>query len=135
MLDNNLCIKCGVKSDSDHALFTCFFPRYFINCLSLFLDKKFNNGKPDFIFLKENFYLFNIYYEVFTIEEYTQITLLSLVAKDRSLKINKDTCLDRWTIDNCISPAILLTQFTSKLLDEAGLSSELVDNFLEYMLM
>ena len=135
MLDNNLCIKCGVKSDSDHALFTCFFPRYFINCLSLFLDKKFNNGKPDFIFLKENFYLFNIYYEVFTIEEFTQITLLSLVAKDRSLKINKDTCLDRWTIDNCISQAILLTQFTSKLLDEAGLSSELVDNFLEYMLM
>ena len=128
------CIKCNVKSDTEHSIFECYFPRYFVNCLALFLDITFNDGKPDFVFLKENFYLFNIYYEIFTKNDYAQITLLCLVAKDRSLKINKDTCLPRWNSDNCFSQTLLLTQFTSKLLKETGISSSIVDKFIEFII-
>jgi len=134
LLEDNICIKCLVKSDTEHSIFKCYFPRYFVNCLSLFLDITFNGGRPDFIFLKENFYLYNIYYETFTKVEYAQITLLTLVAKDRSLKINKDTCLPRWKIDNCYAQTLLLSQFTIKLLKETGISSSLVDKFLDFVL-
>lgn len=134
LIDNNICIKCNVKSDTEHAIFECFFPRYFANSLALFLDHTFNDGRPDFVFMKENFFLFNIYYEILTQNDYAQITLLCLVAKDRALKINKDTCLQRWNTDNCFSQMLLLTQFTSKLLNEIGISSSIIDKFIEFIL-
>ena len=134
IIDSNLCIKCNVKADAEHVLFLCFFPKFFIDSLAKFLDKTFNNSNPDFIFLKENFYLFNIYYEAFTYDEYLQITLLILIAKDRSLKINNDTCLNRWNDWNCFSQSIFISQLTCKILDNLGKSCELINQYLEFLI-
>ena len=41
--------------------------KYFSHALARFLDFHFNEDHPEFIFLKENFYLFNIFYEEFSI--------------------------------------------------------------------
>ena len=46
--------------------------------------------------MKENFYLFNMHYDVFSNDDYLQLTLMILIAKERSLKINNDECLIRW---------------------------------------
>ena len=49
--------------------------------------------------MKENFYLFNMNYIVFTFDDYLQLTHINLIAKERSIKINNDECL---TIDGII---------------------------------
>jgi hypothetical protein len=135
VLDSNLCIKCNVKADSEHSLYSCYFPKYFIHCLALFLDRYYNDGKPNFIFLKENFFLYNIYYESFNEAEYTQISLLVLAAKDRFLKINKDECLSRWTDFNCFAQTIFISQFTSKVLQNTGILPNLTDEFIQFIML
>ena len=50
--DTNMCNKCNVICTIEHALFNCTFPKYFIHILARFLDYKFNNNCPQFIFLK-----------------------------------------------------------------------------------
>ena len=107
---------------------------FFSNMLAIFLDKYFNDGRPEFIFLRENLYLFNIFYETFSDLEYTQIALLILVAKERSLKISKDDCLKNFNKFNCISQSILVTQFTSKLLSYANINDKLVVEFSNFII-
>ena len=55
-----------------------------------------HNCQPELISMKENFYLFNMLYCVFANDDYLQLTLKTLIAKERSLKINNDECLTRW---------------------------------------
>ena len=77
--DTTKCILCNVDSSLEHALFSCLFPKYFINALALYLDSIFNHDIPEFIHLKENFYLFNTWYPVFANNEiYFQLSLLIL---------------------------------------------------------
>ena len=47
-------------------ILNCVFSKYFINSLAKFLDITYNNSQPEFIFMKENFYLFNMHYDVFS---------------------------------------------------------------------
>ena len=134
--ESNLCLKCSNQiSNLEHELFYCLFPDFFSNMLANFLDKYFNDGRPEFIFLRENLYLFNIFYETFSDLEYTQISLLILVAKERSLKISKDDFLMKnFNKFNCISQSILVTQFTSKLLSYANINDKLVVEFSNFII-
>ena len=84
--------------------------------------------------MKEHFYLFNIYFEDFSNDEYLQLTYLILVAKERSLQISKDECLSRWNEHNCISQSILITQFVSRLLTDLSLNDQLVLSFLDFLI-
>ena len=121
-------------SNLEHELFYCLFPDFFSNMLANFLDKYFNDGRPEFIFLRENLYLFNIFYETFSDLEYTQIALLILVVKEQSLKISKDDCLKNFNKFNCISQSILVTQFTSKLHSYANINDKVVVEFSNFII-
>ena len=114
-------------------LFYCIFPDFFSNTLAKFLDIYFCDGRPEFIFLRENFFMFNIYYEVFSNIEYLQISLLILVAKDRGLKLCKDERIEKFNQFNCISQSLIITQFTSKLLSSANLNDNLITAFGDFI--
>ena len=114
--------------------FWLFFPRYFIQALALFLDIHYGKGIPEFIFFKENFFLFNIFFEQFNDDEFLQISTLILVAKDRALKISKDECLERWTLHNCFSQTLSIAQFSIKLLDNIAMNNKIVAKFLDFVL-
>ena len=134
-LESDKCIKCNVVADTEHAIYECSFPKYFSHCLAMFLDKHYNEGAPDFLFLKENFFLFNIYYESFTYMEYIQITQLILTAKDKALKFNNDTCLVKWNAYNYFAQSLLIAQFSSRLLSNTGINTCLIDEFIDFLLM
>ena len=114
LTDTNMCIKCNVISNTEHALFQCHFAKYFIHVLALFIDDFYNS--QDFVSLKENFYLYNIYYDHFSIKEFTQLSLLILVGKERCLKISKDDCILRWSMPNYYAQSLLISNFTSQIL-------------------
>ena len=104
ILRNNIG-KCKINQNIHPAfktrrdiLLNCVFSKYFINSLAKFLDKTYNKSQPEFIFMKTNFYSFNMHYDVFSDDDYLQLTLMILIAKERSLKINNDECLIRWNI-------------------------------------
>ena len=82
----------------------------------------------EFIFLKDNFYNFNIFYEIFSKSDFFQITYLILIAKEKSLKISKNECLSRWNKLSGFCHTILAAQFASKILSQSG-----HDEFLEYI--
>ena len=129
----------GIKNLFDfltltQLLFNCTFPKYFIHILARFLDYKFNNNCPQFIFLKENFYLFNIFYEEFSTDDYLQITHLILISKDRSLKISYDECILRWNENNFYAQTLLIIQFSFKLLANAGHETNIISEFENYVL-
>ena len=133
--DTTKCILCNVDSSLEHALFSCLFPKYFINALALYLDSIFNHDIPEFIHLKENFYLFNTWYPVFANNEiYFQLSLLILFSKDRSLKISKDDCLSRWTILNCFSQSLFVAKSTITILNNMGVKNDFINDFLEFLL-
>ena len=134
IVESNLCEVCNIISNTEHAIFYCIFPKYFIHLLARFLDHKYNNNHPDFIFLKENFYLFNIYYEIFPINDYLQLSQLILIAKERSLKISNDDCIVRWNNNNFYAQTLLLIQFTFKLLTNAGHETLLIAEFKDFVL-
>ena len=134
LIDSDICTKCYVKNDSDHAIFFCKFPKYFAHCLAIFLDEIYFQGRPELIFLKENFFLFNIYYECFKGDDFAQISMLILAAKDKALKISKEPCLSRWNENNYFSQTLLLAQFCSKLLDKGGISTYLIEKFINFVL-
>ena len=132
--DTNLCHICKVISNTEHALFFCVFPKYFIHALAMFLDKTYNQSAPQFIFLKETFYLFNIYYEDFALKDYLQLTQLILIAKERSLMYSKSENTQRWKYYNWFSQSLLITQFACKTLDYTGIDNSLIMSFLDYLL-
>ena len=68
----------------------------------------------------------------------TQISLLILVVKERALKINKadfDECLNRYNNNNCYAKMLFIPQFASYLINNTGLSSNLIDKFIEFILI
>ena len=133
LVETNLCVKCKCVSTTEHEIFDCIFPKFFIHKLALFLDCKYNQSRPEFIFLKENFYLYNMYYEDFSNNDYIQLSHLILASKDRSLKISKENKIVNWNENNLFAHSILLTQFTFKLLAKAGLENDLIANFLNFL--
>ena len=126
-------MKCKCLSTTEHEIFDCIYPKYSFHKLALFLDCKYNQSKPEFIFLKENFYLYNMYYEDFSNNDYIQLSHLILASKDRSLKISKENKIVNWNENNLFAHSILLTQFTFKLLAKAGLENDLIANFLNFL--
>ena len=133
--DSTKCNLCNVESSIEHSLFFCLYPKFFINALALYLDYYFNNDTPEFIYLKENFYLFNVWYPIFAKNEiFFQLSLLILIAKDRSLKISKDECLSRWTILNCFSQSLFVVKSALSILNNMGLNSDFLNDFLEFLL-
>ena len=106
---------------------------YFVHKLALFLDFKYNESKPEFIFLKENFYLFNMHYPGFSDSEYIQLTHLILIAKDRSLKFSTNDVITNWNENNFLAHSLLISQFTFKLLENSGIQNELVSDFLKFI--
>ena len=134
IVESNKCNACNIVCNTEHAIFFCTFPKYFIHILALFLDFKYNNNQPEFIFLKENFYLFNIYYEDFSANDYLQLSHLILIAKDKSLKISNDECIIRWNENNFYAQTLLLIQFTFKLLTSAGHETSFISKFKEFVL-
>ena len=133
LTDSNLCSKCNIISSTEHALYFCVFPTYFIHKLALFLDYVLNDSKPEFIFLKENFYLYNMFYEGFSNDFYLQLSHLILVAKDRSLKISIEDDFIKWDDNNFYAHSILLSQFTCKLLHNAGLNNNIIYDFINFI--
>jgi hypothetical protein len=131
--DSNLCAKCNIVSTTEHALLYCIFPTYFIHKLAIFLDLKFNDGKPNFIFLKENFYLYNMYFEEFSENIYLQLSNFILAAKDRSLKFSKEENISKWNENTLKAHTLILSQFTFKLLQNAGQETDLISDFLAYI--
>ena len=132
--ENNLCPKCKTVSNLEHALYECIMPNFFAHALARFLDVRYNAGKPEFIFLKENFFLYNIFYEHFSIKDYLQISLITLVAKDKCLQISKDERLEKWSKFNCLSQSIIIAQYTCKLLNYANLNDDLIVAFSNYLI-
>ncbi len=70
---------------------TCFIllrlSNIFCPLIGIIFRSFLNEGRSEFIFLKENYYLFNLSYKGFTNIFFLQLTNLILVAKDWSLKI------------------------------------------------
>ena len=130
--ESNQCNLCCVVSTTEHALFFCHFAKYFIHIVALFLDEFYDIN--EFLSLKENFYLFNIYYEHFSMKEFTQLSLLILVGKDRCLKISKDECITRWSITNYFAQCLLISNFTSKILTYSGIDNSFINAFYDYMI-
>ena len=129
----NLCLKCNTESTTEHEIFECLFPKFFSHKLALFLDVKYNESRPEFIFLKDTFYLYNMYYEDFSTNEYIQLSHLILAAKDRSMKISKEEKFLNWNENNLFAHSLLVTQFTFKLLEKAGLENDLISNFSKFL--
>ena len=134
ILDSNICAKCKVVSDSEHALFSCLFAKYFVDNLAKFLDFFYNDNVPQFVLLKENFYLYNIYFEEFSINEYLQLTQLILIAKDKCLKFSIEQCIEHWTTLNFYCHTLLIIQFASKLLINCGNNNDLILSFYDYVI-
>ena len=134
ILDNNICSKCKVISDSEHALYFCVFAKYFIDILAKFLDFFYNDNVPQFVLLKENFYLYNIYFEEFSLNEYLQLTQLILIAKDKCLKYSIEQCIEHWNTLNFFCHSLLIIQFASKLLINCGNNNDLILSFYDYVI-
>ena len=134
LIESNMCYKCKKTSSTEHALFECIFPSYFIHKLAVFLDIKYNCGQPQFIFLKEGFYLFNLYYDDFSYNVYTQLCNLIIAAKEKSLKLSKEECIMNWNKNNLYAHTILVTQFSFKLLQNAGQETNFISEFLDFII-
>ena len=74
------------------------------------------------------------YYEHFSMKEFTQLSLLILVGKDRCLKISKDECITRWSITNYFAQCLLISNFTSKILTYSGIDNSFINAFYDYMI-
>ena len=134
LLDNAICPKCNAESTTEHGIFYCYFAKYFIHALALFLDQKYNDGNPEFIFLKENFFLFNIIYPQFNDKDFLQISTIILVAKDRALKSSKDEAIKKWTVNNCYSQTLFVAQFAIKILEKTSSYINIASEFLNFLL-
>lgn len=132
--DSNMCSLCHVVSNTEHAIFHCSFPKYFVKALASFLDFKYHEDKPQFIFLRENFFLFNIYYEEFSKVEYIQLLQLILTSKDRFLKLSKEDYVVHWNNYNKFAQTLLLVEYTCNMLKYAGIESNLVTQFGAYII-
>ena len=133
LVESNECVQCNTISNTEHSLFNCMFPSFFSDVLAKFLDHHYNGGVPDFLFLKEHFYNFNIFYEIFSKSDYFQISYLILIAKEKSLKISKHESLSKWNRLTSFCHTILVAQFASKLIIHSGYEDNLILNFIDYV--
>jgi hypothetical protein len=132
--ESNMCLKCpDIVCTTEHAIFECPFPKYFSHALALFLDAKFNQSRPQYIFLRENFFLFNMFYDEFSIQDFIQLSHLILISKERALKSSNDISIMRWNHVNYFSQSLLITQFARKLLLSAGFEIDLITSFFEFL--
>ena len=134
LIDSANCPKCNVDSTTEHGIFNCVFPKYFTHAFAIFLDNIYNDGKPEFIFLKENFFLFNILYPQFKDKDFLQISTIILVAKDRALKASKDDSIERWNVNNCFSQTLFVAQFSIKILEKTSSHINIASEFLDFLL-
>ena len=134
IIENANCPKCNVESTSEHAIFSCYFSKYFIHAFALFLDNMYNDGKPEFIFLKENFYLFNIFYPQFNDNDFLQISTIILVSKERALKASVNDSIKKWNVNNCFSQSLFVAQFSIKILEKISSNIDIVSKFLNFLL-
>ena len=91
-----------------------------------FLDKTYNNSQPEFIFMKWNFFSFYMHYDIFTDDDYLQLTLM--------IKINNDECLNRWIIKTFFSHSLLIAQQTCKIFKNLRKSCNIIEQYLNYLL-
>ena len=77
---------------------------------------------------------YNIFFEQFTISEYTQKTHLILVAKHRCLKIANNKVIVKWNCHNYFTQTILLAQFTVKLLQQTNSAADLIEKYIDFLL-
>ena len=82
----------------DRSIFYCKFPTYIANTITKYFDKVYNDSQPEFIFMVEPVFLYNVFFEQFSIIDYIQLTHLILVAKHRCLKIANNEVIAKW---NC----------------------------------
>ena len=129
-VDSNICAACNVISNTEHPLFHCKFPKYSSIALTLFLDKYCYEGRPHFIFLKENVCLNNIFYNELSHDEYIQLTQLVPISKEKALKYSSNGCIKQCKYYNFFLQSILITQFACKSIEYLGRDS----SFLKYLL-
>ena len=79
-------------------------------------------------------FLFNIWYEQFSDKDYTQLTMLILIAKDRALKISKEDCILKWNNYNCFSQSLFTVELTRKVLRNTYCTESLIAKFSKYLL-
>ena len=53
---------------------------------------------------------------------------------DKSLKLSKEDCISNWNKNNLHAHTILLTQFSFKLLQNAGQETNFISDFLEFLI-
>ena len=132
--ETDLCLKCNVLATTEHNIFYCKFPTYIANTITKFLDKVFNDSQPEFIFMVEPVFLYNVFFEQFSIIEYIQLTHLILVAKHRCLKIANNEVIAKWNCHNYYTQTILLAQFTVKLLQQTNSATDLIEQYIDFLL-
>ena len=132
--ETNLCLKCNVLSSTEHNIFYCKFPTYIANTITKYLDKVYNDSQPEFIFMVEPVFLYNVFFEQFSIIDYIQLTHLILVAKHRCLKIANNEVIAKWNCHNYYTQTILLAQFTVKLLQQTNSATDLIEIYIDFLL-
>ena len=75
-----------------------------------------------------------MHFDVFSDYDYLQLTLMILIAKERSLKINNDECLIRWNNFNFFSQSLFIAQQTCKILENLGKYYNIINQYLNYLL-
>ena len=75
-----------------------------------------------------------MHYDVFSKDDYLQLTLMILIAKERSLKINNDECLPRRNDLNFFSQSLFLAQQRYTILENLGKSCNIIEQYLNYIL-
>lgn len=84
--------------------------------------------------MKENFFLFNIFYPQFKDKDFLQISTIILVAKDRALKVSKDDSIEKWNVNNCFSQTLFVAQFSIKILEKTSSHINIASEFLDFLL-
>ena len=119
-----------------HRLNTIFFIVSFLhiaNTITKYLDKVYNDSQPEFIFMVEPVFLYNVFFEQFSIIDYIQLTHLILVAKHRCLKIANNKVIVKWNCHNYYTQTIL-AQLTVKLLQQTNSAADLIEKYIDFLL-
>ena len=82
----------------------------------------------------EPVFLYNVFFEQFSIIDYIQLTHLILVAKHRCLKIANNEVIAKWNCHNYYTQTILLAQFTVKLLQQTNSAADLIEKYIDFLL-
>ena len=81
----------------------------------------------------EPVFLYNVFFEQFSIIDYIQLTHLILVAKHRCLKIANNKVIVKWNCHNYYTQTIL-AQLTVKLLQQTNSAADLIEKYIDFLL-